>query len=317
MYLFTHTSTHSFIYLFINLIIPTVASVAPKDVSDFCLPLGGLLSPLPGSPGKYGKDAETCSGSTAVVNSTTTAITTTTTAAASVAAVEKEKDKDKDKDKSLKGKALLRRSYVRHTSKEYTSDCFVFVLDDKTIPPDAVHSGNSSNSSSSSSSRSGTETDAQHPGKRLYGICVQQMRHITVPFNHTIDPSSPSTDTDDKESSETKNVPSCMEFESKVCFAFVTHYPFIQFFFQVIHEILAADSASRMIIGNEKENKNKNKNETENEGGNERERERGRSLMFTDNYIPRTLLDEMLSRLSGLKAPSYGMSRYNTMIVFL
>ena len=272
--------------------------------------MGGLLSPLPVSPGRYGPgrygpgrhgtDAETCSGSsTAVVNSATTAaVTAVVRTAAAAAAV----DKDKDTDNSLKGKALLRRSYVRHTSKEYTSDCFVFVLDDKTIPPDPVHS-------SSSSSSSSTETDAQHPGKRLYGICVQQMRNITVPFNHTIDPSSPSTDTDDKECSETKNVPSCMEFESKVCFAFVTHYPFIQFFFQVIHEILAADSANRMIIGNEKENKNKNEKHNENE----KEKERGRSLMFTDNYVPRALLDEMLSRLSGLKAPSYGMLRYNTM----
>ena len=203
---------------------------------------------------------------------------------------------------------------MRHTSKEYTSDCFVFVLDDKTIPPDAVHCNSSSSSSSSSSCSSSTETDAQHPGKRLYGICVQQMRQITVPFDHTIDPSSPSTDTDDKECSDTKNVPSCMEFESKVCFAFVTHYPFIQFFFQVIHEILAADSASRMIVENEKENKNKNKNEEE--GGNERERKRGRSLMFSDNYIPRALLDEMLSRLSGLRAPSYGMLRYDMMTYF-
>ena len=233
--------------------ITAAASVAPKDVAYFCLPLGGLLSPLPGSPCKDGTDTETHNGSLGLIHPTA--------------------------NKSHNAKSLSRKSYVRHTCKEYSADCFVFVLDDKTVPADVT--------------RSSSEADAQHPGKRLYGICVQQVRSITVPFSHAADPSSPGTDTDDKEFSD--DTQSSMVFESKVCFAFVTHYPFIQFFFQVSHDILAAASASRMIVGNEKENKKDN------------EKVKVRSSMHTEDYIPRALLDEMLSRLSGLKAPSYGM----------
>ena len=275
VYLYILIHLHVYIALF-NIYITAAASVAPKDVADFCLPLGGLLSPIPGSPGINVSEAETHNSSASSSSPSSSSL------------VHGAGDKTRrTKSVSL---SLSRRSCVRHTSKEYAADCFVFVLDDKTIAPDVT--------------KSNTESDAQHPGKRLYGICVQQVRTITVPYSHTVDPISPGTDTDDREVSD--STPASVEFESKVCFAFVTHYPFIQFFFQVIHEILAADSASRLIVADEKENEKEKEKGARSGSGKEK------NFMVIEDYIPRSLLDEMLGRLSGLKAPSYGMlTRYS------
>lgn len=170
-----------------------------------------------------------------------------------------------------------------HSSRLYSANCFVFVLDDKTV----------------AQKERGTEGESdnvpQSPGQRLYGICVQQIRQLSVPIERrtkgTLEPDARSgTDicTDDEDEENSLHVfpvsqSSEMVFESKVCFAFVTRFPLIHFFFQIIHQLLEADEANMRKGGR-----------------------RGKGK--PQQYIPAALLDGVLCRLMRLPPPRYGMS---------
>lgn len=162
----------------------------------------------------------------------------------------------------------------------------MFVLDDKTVAQKAQ----------------GTEGESdsvpQSPGQRLYGICVQQIRQLSVPIERrtkdTLESDARSgtdicTDDEDEDDSlhpspvhRLQSQSKAMVFESKVCFAFVTRFPLIHFFFQVIHQLLEADEMNKKKGGR-----------------------RGNRL--PQQYIPAALLDGVLCRLMRLPPPRYGM----------
>jgi hypothetical protein len=227
-------------------------SITPKEVADFCLPLGGQLS--------------------------TSAGTNSGTAA----------DPTREGPLGPAGSVQGRHVTVCHSSRLYSANCFVFVLDDKTVAQKAQ----------------GTEGESdsvpQSPGQRLYGICVQQIRQLSVPIERrtkdTVESDARSgteicTDDEDEEHSlhpspvdrsQSRSHSSEMVFESKVCFAFVTRFPLIHFFFQVIHQLLEADEMNKKKGGR-----------------------RGKGM--PQPYIPAVLLDGVLCRLMRLPPPRYGM----------
>jgi hypothetical protein len=184
--------------------------------------------------------------------------------------------------------AAARHRCVHHSSKRYSADCFVFVLDDKTVAPKVPD--NCSDSLS----------HAQCPGQRLYGICVQQTRQLSVCYegnrgarhrsgSDTSSSTNVSMEDDERERERESHdlQPSLTMFESKVCFAFITRYPLIHFFFEVILEILQLDIERGTMSC---------------EGLGVAEM----LLLFAEEYVPSLLLEETLARLIRISPPRYG-----------
>lgn len=186
--------------------------------------------------------------------------------------------------------AAARHRCVHHSSKRYSADCFVFVLDDKTVAPQVTDNC--------------SDSHAQCPGQRLYGICVQQTRQLSVCCegnrgsrhrSGSDTSSSTSISVDDVEGDrdrdrESRDLrPSLMMFESKVCFAFITRYPLIHFFFEVILEMLELDAEKGTMSS---------------EGLGVAEM----MLLFAEEYVPSLLLEEILARLIRIPPPRYGKS---------
>ena len=182
--------------------------------------------------------------------------------------------------------ATARHRCVHHSSKRYSADCFVFVLDDKTVAPKVADNCTDSHS----------HFHAQCPGQRLYGICVQQTRQLSVCHegnrgarhragSDTSRSTNVSVEDDERESYDLQ--PSLMTFESKVCFAFITRYPLIHFFFHVILEMLEHDTERGTMSS---------------EGLGVAEM----MLLFAEEYVPSLLLEETLARLIRIPPPRYG-----------
>ena len=252
--LFTITALTNFLSLTAYVCPYGVVSISPKEVADFCLPLGGQLS-------------------------TSAAVT-----------------RSRDGTPGLSGSAFGRHVTVCHSSRLYSANCFVFVLDDKTVAQRAQGAEGVS------------EGAPQCPGQRLYGICVQQVRQLSVPVEHTGDSAESDarsgtevcTDDEGEEdlplpspSHQSHSRSSEMVFDSKVCFAFVTRFPLIHFFFQIIHQLLEADETNRKMGGRRGKGKGKRKG-------------------YSHQYIPTALLDGVLSRLMRLPPPRYGTLRHMT-----
>ena len=69
-------------------------------------------------------------------------------------------------------------NHSHHSRKPFSSDCFVFVLDDKTVKRKDKKSPLSPVEDNDEKADSGVPS----PGRRLYGICVRQTRKLTVPL---------------------------------------------------------------------------------------------------------------------------------------
>lgn len=229
----------------------------PKEVADFCLPLGGLLSSEAPTqlPSLGGCDAaqSNSDGMSSYSDSY-----------------------NHSRDLILK----VHKDKTYHGSKRYSNDCFVFVLDDKTIKK--------------RERAPCVESDLQVacPGSRMYGICVQQTRKMSVSVSSNslsssahIDVQSALHASSQDQDQDQDDEPRIVTFESKVCFTFLTRFPFFDFFFEVIHQIIHLDEEDRW-----------------------KESMTGGARKAAESYIPTTLLNEVIGRLIKLPAPHYGAS---------
>jgi hypothetical protein len=120
-------------------------------------------------------------------------------------------------------------------------------------------------------------------GGRLYGVCVIHSRLLEA-------------------SVADRNV---MDFESTVCFAFITRFPLFNFFFQVIFDIITTDRLNRM-----EELARREQHLAADTAGISVEADP--ILLAEDKrvyqYIPHELLNQVLESLSQVPAPLYGQS---------
>jgi hypothetical protein len=172
---------------------------------------------------------------------------------------------------------------------------FLFMIEDKTIAP---------------------SDDMSNIGKigRLYGICVIHPRFMR---SNVIDPHKKSNkkpfsnqnqyDTSDSmnrdsqsnnpgaslsspDQSSSSAAASLIEFESLVCYAFITRFPFFDFFFQVLYDIIALEKLKRFELTSTGEDTNYEISKKHYE------------------YLPSDLLSEVLERLSKIPPPKFGSS---------
>jgi hypothetical protein len=141
------------------------------------------------------------------------------------------------------------------------------------------------------------KTDDKNSSKvgRLYGICVVHPRFLRTnvldqgrklrkqSVKSPADNSNNNTNTLDSVecSVQAENV----EFESFVCYAFITRFPFFDFFFQVLYDIIGLEKLRRIEVTNDLEDRNY---------------ENSKDLC---EYLPTTLLTEVLDRLSQISPP--------------
>ena len=252
------------------------------DVADFCLPLGGLLSPL--SPNHSPVPRRERHSSADGINAGLSVSAGGAGAYMGIAS----------KNSCIGDKILfntVNEDKILHSSKQYSKDCFVFVLENKTV--------------SRKNSKLGIDEDedvlqsTMGTGDRMYGICVQQTRRLQVRTPNDTTPlystksspeaahmhSAPHTgrfeipnEACPKGRTEMDMSSSSTSFESRVCFAVITRFPLIDFFLEVIQQIILVDEEMRRVAGR---------------GG-------------YHNYIPTELLDDILGRLIRLPPPRYG-----------
>ena len=99
-----------------------------------------------------------------------------------------------------------------HSHSKRSARCFLFMLEDKTIVSDA----------------STLDEEAGMGTGRLYGICVVHPRLISA-----VVAGSSSTQTMSSEgNAAVSTVKLQYDYESLVCYAFITRYPMFDFFFQ-------------------------------------------------------------------------------------
>lgn len=231
----------------------------PVEVADFCLPLGGLLSSLgptqTTSPGIHDAAHRFSDGMPSYA------------------------DSSYNHNRDLILKVHTDKAY--HSYKRYSNDCFVFVLDDKTVK--------------TTKNEPCVENDEHvaSPGSRLYGICVQQARKLSVPVCTIANALSSSADMDDIQraldvcSTDRDDVesPRSFAFESKVCFTIISRFPLFDFFFEIIQQVIHLDEEDRW-----------------------KEAMTGRRRKNTESYVPIGLLNEVIGRLIKVRAPHYGAS---------
>jgi hypothetical protein len=148
------------------------------------------------------------------------------------------------------------------------------------------------------------KTDDKNVSKvgRLYGICVVHPRFLRT---NVLDQArklrkqsakSPSdnisANTNPVDSMEGNAQAENVEFESFVCYAFITRFPFFDFFFQVLYDIIGLEKLRRIEVTNDLEDRNY---------------ENSKDLC---EYLPTTLLTEVLDRLSQISPPFAGSSLF-------
>ena len=265
-------------------------------MADFCLPLGGLLHAADRS--------QSVSPCRIAVNEATQATQATRGIEAEVSSA-----RNMCSDKGLRGTSmkydsanfdnLHHNNHSHHSRKPFSSDCFVFVLDDKTVKRKDKKSPLSPVEDNDEKADSGVPS----PGRRLYGICVRQTRKLTVPLVPLIplggdkSPVSPRVPPLHSVAGRTRSTVqgstvqggvasrdevSSTVYWSRVCFAIVTRFPLFDFFFDVIREIIQIDDETN------------------------RQAKRGVEGILSEGYIPARLLEKVLSRLIKLPPPTYG-----------
>lgn len=168
---------------------------------------------------------------------------------------------------------MIQEILYGHSHSKRNNRCFIFVLEDKTIESDICND------------ELGIDTG------RLYGICVIHPRILKVPATpSTISAAVLTTET--AESTETPlSPPEWLEFESTVCYAFITRFPLLEFFFQVIFDIITTERLTRMeLAAVQPPNLCVSS-----------------SLHCNDSYdyLPTAILNEMLERLIRVPPPKY------------
>ena len=230
-------------------------------MSDFCLPLGGLLSSL--------------------APTQTTAPRIHDGAARPSDGMPSYTDGSYNHNRDLILKVHTDKAY--HSCKRYSNDCFIFVLDDKTVKTTKIEPCVQN------------DEHVASPGNRLYGICVQQARKLSVPVRTVSNALSSSADMEDIQRAldvcstdrdeDEIDSPRFFAFESKVCFTILSRFPLFDFFFEIIQQIIHLDEEDRW-----------------------KESMTGRKRTNKEGYIPSGLLNEVIGRLIKLPAPHYGAS---------
>jgi hypothetical protein len=136
-----------------------------------------------------------------------------------------------------------------HSHSKRSSRCFIFLLEDKTLAEDAG------------------DEETGVGANRLYGICVLHPRLIKTPIQNTkrknpLAPNQPHTSTMDASAHPAASgmhgtaagsvaESEYIEFESMVCYAFITRFPLFDFFFQVIFDLINTERLMRMELAAE------------------------------------------------------------------
>lgn len=159
-----------------------------------------------------------------------------------------------------------------------SSRCFIFMLEDKTINNEEVIHDD----------ECGINTG------RLYGICVIHPRLLkgTSLYPNTAEHHAANEAHHESEQHEPAAAKAySVDFESSVCYCFITRFPFFDFFFHVIFDIISAERLDRM------------------------ETIAAHQDSIVDypayvrqmyKYLPVNLLETILNRLTVLTAPKYG-----------
>lgn len=125
--------------------------------------------------------------------------------------------------------------------------------------------------------------------EKLYGICLITPRLLTV---ETPTVSKPVRDQRQPSSDDNQIVVTRQQFIVYTCYVFITRYPFFDFFFRVLQDILAAEKLSRME-----------------QMALRRERNNGSDPYFDPSfYVPSLVLTNILERLAAIKVPSLSSS---------
>eukprot|EP01039_Chlorochromonas_danica_P000658 gene658-713_t len=201
---------------------PPEAAIPPREVCDFCLPLGGKLRRLSNS---------------------------------------------KDEDSSVKEIFFGQRHGKRN------EHCFIYLLEDKT------------------GAGEGEDEETGANVSKLYVICVAVPRFLKVAINSSSTTSSGGQTTGTTTSNASVGSatgPSSMDFESFVCFAFLTRFPLFDFFFQVIFDLIGSERLLHL------------------ESLSSPQPQGVSQLLQSYEYLPRGLFEDVLGRLLVLPPPRFG-----------
>ena len=153
-------------------------------------------------------------------------------------------------------------------SGEHLSRCFIFMLEDKSGGAGAAAGG------------AGEELGVD--ASRLYGVCVAHPRLLRVRLEEE---GGPEGDGD-----------GFYSFESQVCYAFVTRFPFFEFFFTAINSMILAEKLERM----ERKNSSLLSGSLGGSSGGEEE-----DLFAHYRYVPTSLIEAVLQRVKHLPPPRF------------
>ena len=153
-------------------------------------------------------------------------------------------------------------------SGEHLSRCFIFMLEDKSGGAGAASGG------------SGEELGVD--ASRLYGVCVAHPRLLRVRLEEE---GGPEGERD-----------GFYSFESQVCYAFVTRFPFFEFFFTAINSMIMAEKLERM----ERRNSSLLSGSLGGSSGGEEE-----DLFAHYRYVPTSLIEAVLQRVKHLPPPRF------------
>ncbi len=162
-----------------------------------------------------------------------------------------------------------------HSHSKRSGRCFIFLLEDRSVVEDGADE------------EGGVDTG------KLYGICVLHPRLLKTKVGSPIKRHHLAASNAKEEkgaagralpSGESENI----EFESTVCYAFITRFPLFDFFFQVIFDLITTERLSRMEAAVDQSDSDL------------------RYSRSAYQYLPQAALDDCLKRLTRVSPPKYG-----------
>jgi hypothetical protein len=200
-----------------------------------------------------------------------------------------------------------------HSHSKRSSKCFVFLLEDKTIVLDdndnaSNYSNNNINNSNDNDKNTNEKVEKEatriETTSRLYGICVILPRLLRVPVTNSANGktvfdtnnkneennvnNNSGTSLNNSNNNNNKSNIDYVEYESTVCYAFITRFPFFEFFFQVIFDMITTERLTRM------------------EAAIQQSESHLKYCRQTYQYLPTKELEDILHRLGTLKKPKFG-----------
>jgi len=170
---------------------------------------------------------------------------------------------------------------------------FTFLLENRTVPQSQMsdnESGGASLEGGHAAEESGTVSG------RLYGFCVIHSRYLNVSGYGSA-------------AAGEIAAPASYDFESPVCYAFISKFPFHDFFFNVIYDIINTERILRMDMMDTSEllpydtdvkiGTGANNKSTSHSSAREIDRQ-------TYVYLQRSLLEEVLGKVLILPVPKFG-----------